>query len=455
MSLTKVSYSMISGEIVNVLDFGAYNDNTNATATTAAIQAAIDYAGTKGDRFKGSVVFFPAGRYAINSDLIITSNSFSGFMGEGQSSELCWSGGDSGKLFYFNGSADTTFFFIEKLNFNTSGAQPYVYGIYLNPSSGGVCVNISIRKNYFQNMYVAIQAWNECDSITISENWLLACGSAGNGAIQASNGSCSNWFIENNQIQGCPSTGYAIVHAGGANVVISKNSIQSGYNAKGIYLSNVSVFRVSDTYSEFAGAYSSGDGPFLSLQGCSTGVVENNYTSGNVGNSIYDVSSTTSNVVFGPNRHAISGGYPSIVVAIDSGATGISILGEQRIEYGSSPVITVAPYTGTPLAYLGETDNIFASVPLAINNSFANVTASSTATMYTASLGQGYLVSVQQNAENYIVCGLVFYATSTGLYTQLARTNANLDISLSGYNIQVTNGVAATRTLEWSIQRII
>lgn len=455
MSLTKATYSMISGEIVNVLDFGAYNDGTNATATTAAIQSAIDYAAAKGDTIKGSVVFFPAGKYAINSDLIITDNSFAGFMGEGKASELCWSGGNTGKILYFNGSTDTTFFFVEKLSFTRSASQPYVYGVYLNPSTGGICVNVSIRKNYFVGLYVSIQAWNECDSVTIAENWILGCGSSGNGAIQASNGTCSNWFIENNHIQGCPSGSYGIVHGGGANIVISKNSIQSGDNARGIYLSSVSVFRVSDTYSEFGGTYNNADGPFLSLQGCSTGVVENNYTGGNVGDSIFDVSATTSNVVFGPNRHAISGGYPTVVVAIDPGATGISITGEQRIEYGPSPVIPVAPYTGTPLVYLGQSSSVFASVPVAINNSYANVTGSSTATMYTGALGQGYLVTAKQSTENYIVCGLVFFATSTGQYTQLARTNANLDISLSGYAIRVTNGIGATRTVEWSIQRII
>ena len=41
MSLTKVSYSMISGAQVNVLDFGA--DPTGLTDSTAAIQAAINY----------------------------------------------------------------------------------------------------------------------------------------------------------------------------------------------------------------------------------------------------------------------------------------------------------------------------------------------------------------------------------------------------------------------------
>ena len=64
MSLTKVSYSMITGATVNVLDYGAFNDNTNAAATTTAIQTAIN---------TGKNVFLPDGTYSINSALTVFS----------------------------------------------------------------------------------------------------------------------------------------------------------------------------------------------------------------------------------------------------------------------------------------------------------------------------------------------------------------------------------------------
>jgi hypothetical protein len=60
MALTKVSYSMIEGQYVNVLDYGA--DNTGATDTTSAIQDAIDDAA-------GRTVYFPAGTYIVSSTL--------------------------------------------------------------------------------------------------------------------------------------------------------------------------------------------------------------------------------------------------------------------------------------------------------------------------------------------------------------------------------------------------
>lgn len=58
MSLTKVSFSMINGAAVNVLDFGATGDGI--TNDTAAIQAAIDAASVS-----GQTVYFPAGTYSI------------------------------------------------------------------------------------------------------------------------------------------------------------------------------------------------------------------------------------------------------------------------------------------------------------------------------------------------------------------------------------------------------
>jgi len=75
MSLTKVSYSMISGTSVNVLDFGA--DPTGATDSTAAIQNAINacnaltVTGTGVVTGTGSqpFLFFPAGKFRVAGTL--------------------------------------------------------------------------------------------------------------------------------------------------------------------------------------------------------------------------------------------------------------------------------------------------------------------------------------------------------------------------------------------------
>lgn len=71
MSLTKVTYSMISGSIVNVCDFGA--DPTGVTNSTSAIQAAITSLNA------GDTLLIPAGTYIgydinINKSQILVEN---------------------------------------------------------------------------------------------------------------------------------------------------------------------------------------------------------------------------------------------------------------------------------------------------------------------------------------------------------------------------------------------
>lgn len=121
MSLTKVSYSMIQGAVVNALDFGAVGDGT--TDDTAAIQAAINYAGTLATNSVASVnpsflsveqavVYLPAGRYSITGTLGLYPGVC--LQGDGaQSTTLLHQGG--------NVSCIESGFYIEPGNFtNTS-----------------------------------------------------------------------------------------------------------------------------------------------------------------------------------------------------------------------------------------------------------------------------------------------------------------------------------------------
>lgn len=65
MSLTKVSYSMIQGAVVNALDFGA--DTASANNATA-FQAAIDSLAS------GGVVYIPEGTYTLTAGVTVPSN---------------------------------------------------------------------------------------------------------------------------------------------------------------------------------------------------------------------------------------------------------------------------------------------------------------------------------------------------------------------------------------------
>ena len=60
------------GDVVNVLDYGAFNNGTNESATTTAIQAAID-------ANPGKAIYFPSGTYKISSQIRIKRNNTSLF----------------------------------------------------------------------------------------------------------------------------------------------------------------------------------------------------------------------------------------------------------------------------------------------------------------------------------------------------------------------------------------
>lgn len=75
MALTKVSYSMIDGAYVNVLDYGA-SSSASAATNTAAFIAALAAAkssssGIDQNGNPGGTVFVPRGRYSLNPDQII------------------------------------------------------------------------------------------------------------------------------------------------------------------------------------------------------------------------------------------------------------------------------------------------------------------------------------------------------------------------------------------------
>lgn len=102
MSLTKVSQNMIVGGIISVMDFGAKNDGTDATATTAAIQAAIDFA-------KASTnvhcIEFPTGNYAVNAPIEIQGDFGYGFLVQGNKSTITSS--HNGPVFDCNSAIPT------------------------------------------------------------------------------------------------------------------------------------------------------------------------------------------------------------------------------------------------------------------------------------------------------------------------------------------------------------
>ena len=152
MSLTKVSYSMITGAPVNILDFGAHSITEVGYSTfdsTSAINAAITFALT----FNGEVIF-PAGTYIVSNSVKMWGTSSGqgvNLTGQGGGSSansratLQWKGNSAtDSIIHIRGVSRCI---ISNINMGSSNIDtyPYLGGIFVQsgqtfggPSSSGV-----------------------------------------------------------------------------------------------------------------------------------------------------------------------------------------------------------------------------------------------------------------------------------------------------------------------------
>lgn len=131
MSLTKVSYSMINGSPLSVLDYGATGNGV--TDDTAAIQAAVNAAMAQNKR-----LYLPKGEYLVTSTITVTNGAGAGlfFYGDTTSNFLTFPSGSNIKytgasnLFQINGSASTVNVMIKNITFK--GNASAINAIKLN-----------------------------------------------------------------------------------------------------------------------------------------------------------------------------------------------------------------------------------------------------------------------------------------------------------------------------------
>lgn len=131
MSLTRASYSMITGALVNVMDFGAKGDGSNDD--TSAIQAAISSLTST-----GGTVYFPIGIYKTTAPIDWVSRV--NLLGAGGYAASVISGSHAGNLFQYT---NIDFCIVEKLAFTGSGCTAFK-----QTGTGG---------NYTQNI-----TWRDC-----------------------------------------------------------------------------------------------------------------------------------------------------------------------------------------------------------------------------------------------------------------------------------------------------
>lgn len=165
MALTKATYSMIEGAVVNILDYGA--DPTGVADSTAAIQAAFDYAGSlsisdtiyspvdanyvlKG----GTTVFMPAGKYKTSASLNVPLNV--SLQGAGRNSTL------------ISSSVNDTIL--------RNYAVPYATGTYGQPGNFWRDFCVSGDKTKANQVGIDLLRWDLC---LMSNVLIQSCGSHG------------------------------------------------------------------------------------------------------------------------------------------------------------------------------------------------------------------------------------------------------------------------------------
>lgn len=171
MPLTKVSYSMIEGAQVNVLDYGA--DSTGAADSATAIQSAIDAVSTAG----GGTVYLPSGTYKVNTTITMKRKVSIEGSGKGtylyqQTSPCTIDFHGSGSCFYFettNGSNDIQ---VSNINLDGVNSAAGTHGIYIYESLGyagvqdinfiGVSVTNFPGHQVYQNGTVFDITWRDC-----------------------------------------------------------------------------------------------------------------------------------------------------------------------------------------------------------------------------------------------------------------------------------------------------
>ena len=172
MSLTKVSYSMITGAEVNVLDYGAKGDGI--TDDTSAIQAAIDDA-------VNNTLYFPAGTYYYTS-LLTISNPMT-ITGDGYGSQLK-PNTPSGNNIRINASN----VLVEKIRMEGTSPGGFAVGY------SGAVTNVTFQNCFFKDIDQVIWIWTAND-VTVQN---CVFDTTGYGVIQQINYVSSFVLVDSN-----------------------------------------------------------------------------------------------------------------------------------------------------------------------------------------------------------------------------------------------------------------
>lgn len=430
MSLTKVSYSMITGAPYNILDYGA--DQTGSADSTTAIQSAINAANAVG----GGVVFIPAGTYAVTTiDLKLNVSIY----GVGYASKLI-STGTGNIIRYVDGTGlaplENVFirdFYINGTN-NSGGSGIWIQGFVESEISGmyvhdveafGSLVFGAKKSKFLRNTIDTTRTW---DGMTISvgssidniieSNYVLNSNDSGIGFTATTGTVCVGNIVDRTGVlSGGLYKAPGIDASGAQNAVITGNYVIG--NQDGILLTTHVNTKINPKR-----VVVSGNTIADSLYGVNVGVSG----SGPYVGAIEEIS-ITGNKIFSASVQGIhvDGYFNTSVTANDISNCGTGILVENITGVTITANVCYNNSYGVNLG-TGATDVTFLA-----NNVYDNSTANIIGILY----GVG-AVNVVDHAEDYD------YSSVWGVNFKGTYTVGTLPYGNAGWRAFVTDATAPT-----------
>jgi len=457
MSLTKASYSMISGAPINVLDYGAVGNGT--TDDTTAIQNAINAAKI------GNVVYFPPGTYKITAALTmyagITLQGSSpvvtvfGVHTFAKSPSRIWqaTAATSCVQILGNASSDTVCdTIIERLSFIAvqtpafdDAPQANKHGIYCYGTSPYSAYRSTIANCTFHAFDSAIYVegydtgagvdW-QFDSVLIQRNAFFQC----NNGIYLNTTNADAWLIEANTAAIPPNGKFLYLQRSGYLTAIA-NYATPGYATDGSIATGTEMFRLGafpDSVKMIGNSGSDGLAYFLRID-ASVGF-ENNYIVYSLDTNAIEAPCLIERqckIVSTGNRFTFDATCTGNDVEIHSYGDSWFPNTTKWLMTGLRPRLFVDPgntqTSGTTTAATGVATTLF-SLP-----------ASAGAYQVFAWLANGG--SLYQSVAT-LMCDGVTLARTTG------ANGASLTITVSGRNVQTTQISGVSQPVYWSYQRV-